>query len=436
VLTSSPDRVMPSAPHTIADTGLNTEFVLEHVAKTLLAGGELSGTELAERLGVRFSLFEPVIEALKRERHCEVTGGGLIGAASYRYRLTDAGRVRAALFAAQNQYIGALPVSIQDYHCYMTAFAFNDQAVVTRDAVRRAFSHLVLSDRVLDQLGPAVTARHSLFIYGAPGNGKTVIARAIRNLLQGDVAIPHAVVVGGHVVRVFDPVNHDAIPEPAVTTLDGDVRDDGRWVRCRRPMIVAGGELTLKSLDLAPAGKGISRVPVQGLANGGVLVIDDFGRQHVAPIDLLNRWIVPLESRVDFLTLDNGQKFEIPFHVFVVFATNLNPSDLVDEAFLRRIQYKMYADSPTADDFTAIFRNCCHERGIAFDPAAVETLLATELYPRGVALRACQPRDLIDHALSLAAYLGRPRAATPDLLESACATYFVENTASASPSPR
>jgi len=192
-------------------------------------------------------------------------------------------------------------------------------------------------------------------------------------------------------------------------------------------MIMAGGELTLSALELGASDKGVARMPLQGLANGGVLVIDDFGRQHIAPIDLLNRWIVPLESRVDYLTLKTGQKFEIPFDVLIVFATNLNPSDLVDEAFLRRIRYKVFADSPTPADFTAIFQNSCLERDLPFDETLVQMLLDTELPRRGVALRGCQPRDLIDHALSLAAYHGRPRVLTTDLLEAACATYFLDD---------
>ena len=429
----SPDSVMPSAPAALH--GINPELLLQMVAKTLLFNGALSGDELASRLGVRFSLIEAPIERLKRERHCEIAGGGFSGPASYRYRLTDAGRVRAALFTEQNEYVGTIPVSLDEYRDYMNRYSLEDCTSVTPEAVRQGFSHLVLTDRLLDRLGPAITARHSLFLYGAPGNGKTVIAKAIRNLLVGDIAIPHAIVVDGHILRVFDPVNHEPVAPSPDATLDDEAREDGRWIRCRRPLVVAGGELTLGALELGAAAKGVSRVPLQTLANGGVLVIDDFGRQRAAPVDLLNRWIVPLESRADFLTLDNGQKCEVPFDVFVVFATNLNPVDLVDEAFLRRIRYKMCADNPTARDFALIFEHCCDERQIPFDAGLVDALLTRELYPRGVALRACQPRDLIEHALALAAYHGRPRHLTMDGLKTACASYFVDSSASWQPSP-
>jgi len=435
VLPSSLDHVAPAAPLVAEHLDINPDDLLHLVTKTMLFGGELAGTELARRLGVRFSVLDESVELLKRERLCEISGGGISGPASYRYRLTEAGRKRAALYTEQNHYVGKVPVSIEEYRTYMRRFTEEDRTVITRDAVRRAFSHLVLNDRVLDQLGPAVTARHSLFIYGAPGNGKTVIAKAVRNLLVGEISIPYAINIDGHIVRVYDPVNHEAILSDADDLLQHKDGADGRWVRCRRPMIIAGGELTLAALELGASDKGVARIPLQGLANGGVLVIDDFGRQHAAPIDLLNRWIVPLESRVDFLTLKTGQKFEIPFDVLIVFATNLNPTDLVDEAFLRRIRYKVFADNPTAADFTAIFENSCLERDLPYDEPLVRQLLE-ELQRRDIALRACQPRDLIDHALSLASYLGRPRALTFDLLESACETYFVKETKSSGSSRR
>jgi len=426
VLPSSLDHVAPTAPLVAAHPDINPDDLLHLVAKTMLYGGELSGTELAGRLGVRFAVLDESVELLKRERLCEISGGGISGPASYRYRLTESGRKRAALYTEQNHYVGKVPVSIDEYRRYMRRFVAEDRTTVTHDAVRLAFSHLVLSERVLDQLGPAVSARHSLFIYGAPGNGKTVIATAIRNLLDGEIAIPYALNIDGHIVRVYDPVNHEAVASGADGALEDRERLDGRWVRCRRPMIMAGGELTLSALELGASDKGVARMPLQGLANGGVLVIDDFGRQQVAPRDLLNRWIVPLESRVDFLTLQSGQKVELPFNVLVIFATNIKPAELVDEAFLRRIHYKVFAESPTVAEFMRIFENCCKERDLTFDRALVEHLLQGYYAPRKIALRGCQPRDLIDQVLSLAEYRGEPRRLTGELLEAACAGYFVD----------
>ena len=418
---------MPPAPRTIEQTGLSADLILQMVTKTLHFAGELVGTVLADRLGVTFQVIEPALEMLKRERHCEIIGGAMVGSSSYKYRLTDAGRVRAALFIEDNHYVGALPVPIEQYQAYMALLP--DSAEATREAVRRAFAHLVLSDRMLDQLGPAVAAWHSLFVYGPPGNGKTVISQAIRNLLHGDMAIPHAISVEGHIIRVFDPVNHEAIGEAGTdsTVLERSEPVDGRWVRCRRPLVTVGGELTLDALELGYSPlSGFYRAPLQAIANGGVLVLDDFGRQQASPRDLLNRWIVPLESRVDYLTLQTGQKFQMPFKVFAVFATNLKPADLVDEAFLRRIQYKVLAESPTLPEFVQIFENYCRMKEIAYEPQAAEEL-ASDLRQRGLRLRGCHPRDLIEHALALGRYLDKPPVMTFELLAAASASYFVED---------
>ncbi len=416
------------APQKIEDTGLSPDLILQMVTKTLHFAGELKGTELGGRLGVPFSVLESSLELLRRERHCEISAGTMVGASSFVYRLTDAGRVRAAVYLDDNRYVGPLPVPLEQYHAYMRQL--REGAAPTREAMRNAFSHLVLSSRILDQLGPAVAAWHSLFLYGPPGNGKTVISQAIRNVLQGHLAIPHALSIDGHIVRVFDPVNHEPVEDQsrAGSQLELVNPTDGRWINCRRPLVTVGGELTLEALDLTySAVNGFYRAPVQAIANGGVLVIDDFGRQHITPRDLLNRWIVPLESRVDFLTLQTGQKFELPFKVFVVFATNLKPGDLVDEAFLRRLRYKILAESPSVDEFVQIFANYCRDKCVPCPTAVIHRMVEDELRRRGVPLRGCYPRDLIEHALALADYLGRPRELTSDLLSDACALYFVED---------
>jgi predicted ATPase with chaperone activity len=420
---------MPVAPKSVEEAGVSADLILQLVTKTLHFAGDLRGIELAGRLGVTFPVIEPALELLKSERHCEIVGGSLVGAPAFTYRLTDAGRIRAALFLEDNHYIGALPVPLEQYQAYMTLYGAQHSVEATRELVEVAFSHLVLNRRVLDQLGPAIAAWHSLFIYGPPGNGKTVIAQAIRNVLQGEIAIPHALSVEGQIVRLYDPVNHEQMGEgPSDPRLEDHHPFDHRWVRCRRPLVTVGGELTMSALDLGfSQAFGFSTAPLQTLANGGVLVIDDFGRQHASPRDLLNRWIVPLESRTDFLTLHTGQKFQLPFDVFVVFATNLKPRELVDEAFLRRIQYKVLAESPTALEFTLIFKNYCAVKQLDFDPAVVEHVITRELRPRNIAMRGCQPRDLIEHSLAIAKYLDLPRTLTPALLSEACASYFVED---------
>ena len=426
----------PRAPRTMADAGVPFDLLMPLVLKTLHFSGELMGSELAARLGVQYTVIDPVLQHIKLNYLVEISGGGLTGGPAFTYRLTDAGRQRALLALEQSQYVGAVPVPLADYDQYMSAFAVSAPKTATRERVRHAFRKLVLSQRVLDQLGPAVNGSHSIFVYGPPGNGKTVISQAIRELLDGEIAVPHAIVADGHIIRVFDAAAHDAVPPPPDGTgIDaGHSAFDARWVRCRRPLVMVGGELELDNFDLAyRESTKVYQAPLQLTANGGILIIDDFGRQKCSPVAMLNRWITPLESRIDFLTLQTGQKVVIPFVVLVVFATNIKPSELLDEAFLRRIRYKVFAESPTLDDFKLIFERCCEERGLGYEESLVDFLVAEVFTPRGIPLRGTHPRDLIDQALSLADYLSEPRQLTPSLLKEACATYFVDERESAPP---
>jgi predicted ATPase with chaperone activity len=426
---SQPDAPpLPAAPRTLDETGLGQELITQLVAKTLYTVGELTGVEVAKRLGVLFPVIETALDFLKDQRYCEIAGGALVGGASFRYRLTQEGRKVAALYLQQDQYVGRAPVPLPQYRAYMAALRSTGALKVTREDVYDAFSHLVLSETVLDEIGPAVNGGHSIFIYGPPGNGKTVIARTIRSLLGGDVAIPHAIEVEGSIIRVFDPTSHEDLPVTAEQGLSVDVTLDRRWALCRRPVVMVGGELTLEALELTfDARLGYYRAPLQLVANGGLLIVDDFGRQRCSPHDLLNRWMVPLESGVDYLTLRSGLKFEVPFQVFLAFATNIKPSELVDEAFLRRVQYKVFAENPTTENFIRIFEQCCRERDLPFERGLVEQLLDGFYYSRAMTPRACHPRDLINQALLLAHYRGEPRRLTADLLRSACASYFVED---------
>jgi len=417
----------PAAPKSLEEAGLSRDLVTQLILKMLHLSGELPGTELARRLGLPFFALESILAGIKQQHQCEISGGAL-GSPTYRYRITDAGRSRAMLFMEHNHYVGYAPVPLAQYCEYMAAFKQSARQKVGRESVRQAFSHLVISERVLDQLGPAINGGHSMFVYGPPGNGKTVISQAIHNLLDGDIYIPHALEVEGSIIRFFDPVNHEPIPEPDAEDGFGlTMGPDRRWIRCRRPMVMVGGELSLSQLELSYSPTmGFYRAPVQAVANGGVLVIDDFGRQTCSPRDLLNRWIVPLESRVDFLTLQTGQKFDFPFMTLVVFATNVKPQELVDEAFLRRIQYKIFAEPPTRAEFLQIFADVCRSKRIEYRAEVIEHLLTTYYRPREIQLRGCHPRDLINQAISLAEYYGKPAELTPDVLEAACASYFVQ----------
>jgi predicted ATPase with chaperone activity len=419
----------PAAPQSVEEAGIGMDLVVQLVLKSLHFAGELTGLQIGRRLGLAFPVVEPALDQLKAQHQCEIIGGGIVGGPSYRYRITDAGRTRAALFLERSHYVGVAPVPLGQYQRYMEGYRALMPRPASRDAIHGAFDHLVISDHVLDRLGPAINSGHSMFVYGPPGNGKTVISAAIANLLEEEIAIPHALEVEGQIIRLFDPVNHEVLGFGRnEDSLTEDINKDYRWERCRRPLVMVGGELTLASLELTynPA-TGFYRAPVQALANGGVLVIDDFGRQACSPRDLLNRWIVPLESRVDFLTLHSGQKFELPFMTLVVFATNIKPADLVDEAFLRRIQYKIFAESPSIEDFKKIFDRCCKEYGATYEDGLVDQLLYEYYRPRKIALRGCQPRDLIRQGLSLASYLNKPAHLTRDMIEAVCDTYFVND---------
>lgn len=426
-LTASTTHLLPLAPATREETGLSFEAVTNLVLKTLHRWTELTGTEVGRRLALHFSIVEPSLELLKTQRHCEIAGGPMFGGPSFRYRLTDAGHKHAAAVTANNQYTGVAPVSVAQYRNYADQFRRTVPRAVRAEDVRAAFSHLVVSDRVLDEIGPAVNSGHSIFMYGPPGNGKTVMSSAIRKLLAGTIAIPHALDVNGHIIRFFDPTVHEPMPVPE-DDIRGGVEYDRRWIVCRRPIVAVGGELTLEALTLIyNPHAGIYRAPVQMLANGGVLLIDEFGRQRCHPRDLLNWWMVPLESGMETLTLHSGEKIDVPFFPLVIFSTNLRPSELVDEAFLRRIRYKIYAENPTPADYVRIFKIACEEQNIPFDRTLVDWLLEHVYRARAIELRGCHPRDLINQALALASYRKQPRELTDTLLEDACASYFIED---------
>ncbi len=418
--------VYPVAPRTLEATGLSAEVVTNLVLKTLYVAGDATGAELSRRLGLLFTAIEPILDTITRQHLCEVVGATAIGEASYRYRLSNTGRARAATSLERSYYSGAAPVTLEHYRRYMDDFACSVPGMVTREQVQEAFAHLVLDDGILEELGPAINSGHSIFIYGPPGNGKTVMAHAVQDLLKGVIAIPHAIEVGGDIIRLFDPAVHETAPTPVPD--DHSELFDRRWVICRRPRVSVGGELTLDSLSLGYNPRsGVYRAPVQTLANGGILIIDDFGRQRCSPRDLLNWWMVPLESRVEYLALQSGEKIAMPFLAMVIFSTNLSPADLVDEAFLRRIRYKIFAQNPTTEGFIRIFEQCCHDQGIPFDQSIVERLLKAFYRPRQIDLRACHPRDLIKQALTLATYRGQPRVLTPELLDAVCASYFIDD---------
>jgi hypothetical protein len=434
--TPVPNAPIPSAPTTLEETGVSVDQLSQLFVKTLYTG-EATGIAVADRLRLPYAILAPLVEAIRAEHLIEVKGTAGSGTAAYRYALTDLGRDRARQYFDANQYVGPAPVPLVSYVSEMKAVA-GARGYVDRDRLRAGFAHLIVSDEVLEQVGPAVNAGKGIFLYGPPGNGKTVIAEGMGRALGGDMYVPHAIDVDGQTVTVFDPVNHDSLESTDIEAEQGSVVKstpwDRRWVHIRRPVVIVGGELTLEMLDLAfnPISK-FHEAPIQMKANGGVFLVDDFGRQRMRPQDLLNRWIVPLESRVDYLTLHTGRKFQVPFEVLPVFAMNLDPASLADEAFLRRIPYKIPIEDPTVEQFTRIFELNCQRRNLRFHQVMVAYLLRRHYAPESRPIRACHARDLLDQVTALSHYRGHEPVLTREMLDAACRSYFVDQERSLAP---
>jgi predicted ATPase with chaperone activity len=371
---------------------------------------------------------------LKREKLVEIKSSNQmgLGEGSYQYAITGAGIVRAREALERSQYAGPAPVPLKAYNEAILRQSRGRASANTR-VLHQALSNLVLSEKTLQRIGPAVNSGTSIFLYGPPGNGKTSIARALGSMiLRESMFIPYALYIDGQVVKLYDSVNHQLAPDEESTplgtgSLRASPRRDPRWVHVRRPFIVVGGEVSLAGLDLVfdDVNK-FYEAPFQVKANGGILLIDDFGRQQVRPRDLLNRWIVPLENRIDYLTLHTGRKVEVPFDVMVVFSTNLPPKDLVDEAFLRRLRHKIEIVDPTYEEYREIFRRVATAKGVKYNDQGLAYLLQNWYLKRNRKLRASHPRDLCDQILDIARYLSVEPAMSRDLIDRAAESYFVE----------
>jgi len=421
----------PPPIRSIQDTGLNIGILSDLAIKILYFGGYLTGNQIADMMHLPFTnVVQIVMEGLKREKFVEVRGGSGLGAGSFEYMITLKGIEKAHEALARTQYAGPCPVTLEQYVAAMRAQA-TARLEVHREHLVEALKGLTISEEMLGRIGPAVNSGKAIFMYGPPGNGKTTIAQRVGRMILGKpIWIPYAVDVDGQVIRVFDNINHEVLPdgedEERRATATGE-RRDARWVRVRRPVIMVGGELTLETLDLVydPINK-YYEAPYQMKANGGMFLIDDFGRQQVRPRDLLNRWIVPLESRVDFLTLSTGRKIEIPFNVLIVFSTNMPPADLVDEAFLRRIPHKIEVGDPTFEQFREIFKRVCEARRVPYDEKGLAYLLQEWYIKQNRKLRAVHPRDIIEQIIDISRYQNTPPMLTKELLDRAASAYFVD----------
>ncbi len=443
---------LPPQPQSVTETDLSFGYIADLALKTLYTRGVLLGHEIADSLKLPLvNVVSKVLEYLRNDHLIEVQGATASIESFYRYAILRAGEMRARELMDRNQYVGPAPVSLQTYVAMVKAQSLAEQSI-TQEALRGALSHLVLNDDIINQLGPVMIARRSVFLFGNTGNGKTSIGMAIGNMLPSSIWIPYAITVEDQIIKVFDANRHRVVSKKTedktssrrgllnyltkeksdgvevVLGISDEDRYDERWVLVHRPLIVGGGELTLKNLDLVFDQKTkYYEAPQQLKANGGVFLLDDLGRQPVSPREILNRWIVPLEKRADYLKHATGVQFEVPFDVFVIFATNLDPKDLGDEAFLRRIRHKIHVTDPTWDEFRQIVKREASKRTIPYSESGL-TFLLNEYYrkpkrqPRGV-----HPRDILDALVDIAHFQGIPPTMSKELIALACQAYFIKS---------
>lgn len=395
---STAQRKRPRAPRTPQETGLPFQFLVEMVAKVLFTRGQARLTELCSHLCLSVGVIDPIIIFMRGEKLCESTRRGASGTdGDLSYGLTDAGLTRAVQYGERNSYAGPAPVTLADYCSQVEAHSVGKMHI-TRDDVARIFTDVVVNPKVLEQIGAGMNSRRALYVHGPAGSGKTYLAERLSGLLNGSILVPHAVMIEGEVMQLFDPMVHRPIGPmlAAVGGIEKATLEDTRWVECARPTVLTGGELTLDMLDLQfDSGTRFYQSPSHLKANNGIFIIDDLGRQRCSPVELMNRWIVPLDRRLDFLSLHTGHKFMVPFDVIVVFSSNLHPKELLDTSFLRRLGYKIHVGALSEDAYRLVFEHTCADLGLPYRDEMVDYLLQEHHYTKNRELLACYPRDLL-----------------------------------------
>jgi hypothetical protein len=421
--TAGENEYFPPEPTTLYETRLTEDEVERLILKFLLAKGSSTGRQVAGQLKLPFALIEPIVKGLKQDTLLAYRNTAEMG--DYEYCITDVGRERARRFMEECTYFGAAPVSLRDYLHAMEAQSIT-RHYATEESLKTAFKDLLINPSLLDRLGPAINSGRGMFLFGEPGNGKTSIAERITRCFGSTIWIPRALGIDGDVIRLFDPGMHDEVETPpqeqGLFNLTGI---DQRWVRIVRPTIVAGGELTMDQLEVTQnQTTKICEAPLQLKSNCGTFVIDDFGRQRMPVTELLNRWIVPLEKRYDFLNLPSGKKIQVPFDQLIIFSTNLEPRDLVDGAFLRRIPYKIQVPDPTEAEFRGILQRLAPHLGFQYSEQAVSYLIQKHYFEVNRPFRSCQPRDLLLQVKNYCTYKNIPKQMTAEAFDFAVANYF------------
>jgi hypothetical protein len=439
MISGAPPAVLcpsPAPPVSLQDTGLPEADVVRLILKTINLRGEISGQALSESVGLCYSVIDGLVEALKAERTIQVKRSLGFGSAGMVLSLSEAGRLRARESLEINQYIGRAPVPLKQ-HSELVRAQRLPEGWLTREALDAALAGMILGEEFTAQMGPAVGAADSLLLYGQPGDGKTSLVEALARLETRPIYVPYAIECQGSIIQVFDPAYHQRIEEDGSVSVILEPGHDARWVKCRRPFLVTGGELTMDMLDLKiDRSSGVYEAPFQIKANNGIYLIDDFGRQQASPTEVLNRWIVPMERRVDYLKLSGGGKMKAPFETFLVFSTNLGPDSLGDEAFLRRIRYKLLLPGPSRDEFIQIFERCCSSLDFPFRRDLAVRLLDDGLIRGGRYPRRCHPRDILRHAADLIRFEKKPWELTEEVMDRAFRSCFVESPCGSAPPAR